>query len=409
MKYLHRHITHRIQLALKSSPIVLINGARQTGKSTLVRNIIKTIGSNKKSATYISFDKPTEMAAAVAAPEAFLTNYGLPLIIDEVQLVPNLFRALKWVVDERRLSNQSPKNGLYLLTGSANILALPKLAEALVGRMSVITLYPLTTAEAINKPAKAIERILTFNFKNIDENNLSLIEAIKRGTYPEITNQKDDVRTLQRDVKQLAELEKIAVLPHLLTVLAVRAGGLLNISDIAREVGLNTVTGKSYQHILKMMFLCFDIKPWYKNIGKRLVKTPKGYLMDTSLVCYLLGYKLEEVAKNNPAVFGHLLENYVATELLKQLNNSASRASLYHFRTSDGKEVDFIIEQTDGSVIAIEVKKAEIVKYEDFKGIETFKSLTGKDFKGGIVLYNGKTIVPFGANLFAVPFSILWG
>lgn len=418
MQFLSRHISSLVQEAFKVSPILFLNGVRQSGKSTLVRDLAEHINANKTPVEYITFDKPTMMAAAASAPEAFLMSYDLPIIIDEAQMVPELFRALKLVVDELRLKNEKKKTGYFLLTGSANILALPKLSDALVGRMTVLTMYPFTTAEAAKNNGTGISRILKMDFKGLKSTKLSLIEAIKIATFPEISQATNEERTiwfdsyittiLQRDVRMIAELDKISLLPHLLTVLATRAGGLMNDSDIAREVGLNSVTGKTYRNILKMMFLTFDVKPWYRNIGKRLVKSPKGYLVDTCMISHLLGADLAQMASLKPALFGHLVENYVATELVKQLSNTGAKAELYHFRTSDGKEVDFILEQPDGSLIAIEVKKSELVNQDDFNGINVFKQLTGKDFKGGIVLYGGKEVVPFGEQLWAVPFSVLW-
>lgn len=418
MDYFSRHITQRMKDALKLSPIVFLNGARQTGKSTLVQTLAPQIGSGDQPAQYVTFDRPTQMAAASAAPEAFLTSFDLPLIIDEVQLVPGLFRALKVVADEMRLKDKANANGRYLLTGSANILALPKLSDPLVGRMAIMTLYPFTVAEATHNNPGGLERLMQMDFKVINDRGLSIVDAIRRATFPEISLMDNDSRKtwfdgyittiLQRDVRQIAELEKSSILPHLLRVLATRAGGLMNDSDISREVGLNSVTGKLYRNILKLMFLTFDVKPWFRNVGKRLVKSPKGYLLDTSMISYLLDYNIEDIAKTQPALFGHLLENFIATELLKQLSNSDIKAELYHFRTSDGKEVDFILEKPDGSVFAIEVKRSESVDINDFKGILTFKELTGNDFTGGVVLYAGKEAVPFGKNLWAVPYFALW-
>lgn len=418
MTYLKRHITAKLKEALKASPVVYLNGARQTGKSTLVQTIAPQIGTSDHEAQYLTFDRPTLMAAASSAPETFLTSYGLPVIIDEVQLVPELFRALKVVVDELRFAGKENTNGRYLLTGSANVLALPKLADALVGRAAVMTLYPLTAAEATHNSPGGLERIMKLDFKGIDDRGLTLLAAIKRATFPEIAMLEEDKRKiwfdgyisaiLQRDIKQIAELEKASILPHLLNILAARTGGLMNDSDIARDIDLNHVTAKFYRNILKMMFLTFDVRPWFRNIGKRLAKTPKGYLLDTSMICYLLDYDIDEIARTKPQLFGHLVENFVATELVKQLGNSDNKAELYHFRTADGKEVDFVLEKPDGSVFAIEVKKSESVTIHDFKGIRAFQELTGDDFTGGVVLYAGKDAVPFGKNLWAVPFFALW-
>lgn len=418
MNYLNRHITKRIKDALKVSPVVYLNGARQTGKSTLARTIAPQIGKNNQPAEYLTFDRPTLMAAASAAPESFLTGYDSPVIIDEVQLVPELFRALKLVVDEMRITDKENANGKYLLTGSANMLALPKLADALVGRAAIMTLYPFTAAEATYNNAGGLERIMKMDFKGINDRGLSLIDAIKKATFPEVSTLTGEERRiwfdgyissmLQRDVRQIAELEKISALPHLLSILAARTGCLMNDSDIARDIDMNHVTAKFYRSILKLMFLTFDVRPWFRNIGKRLVKTPKGYLLDTTMICHLLDYNIDEIVKTKPELFGHLVENFVATEIIKQLSNSNINAELYHFRTSDGKEVDFVLEKPDGSVFGIEVKKSESVTIQDFKGIKAFEELTGKDFAGGVVLYAGKDAVPFGKNLWAVPFFALW-
>ena len=418
MNYLNRHITKRIKEALKVSPVVYLNGARQTGKSTLARTIAPQIGKNNQPAEYLTFDRPTLMAAASAAPESFLTGYDSPVIIDEVQLVPELFRALKLVVDEMRLTDKENANGKYLLTGSANMLALPKLADALVGRAAIMTLYPFTAAEATHNNPGGLERIMKMDFKGINDRGLSLIDAIKKATFPEVSTLTGEERRiwfdgyissmLQRDVRQIAELEKISALPHLLSVLAARTGCLMNDSDIARDIDMNHVTAKFYRSILKLMFLTFDVRPWFRNIGKRLVKTPKGYLLDTTMICHMLDYNIDEIVKTKPELFGHLVENFVATEIIKQLSNSDINAELYHFRTSDGKEVDFVLEKPDGSVFGIEVKKSESVTIQDFKGIKAFEELTGKDFAGGVVLYAGKDAVPFGKNLWAVPFFALW-
>lgn len=418
MDFVNRHITEKLKRTLKANPVTFLNGARQTGKSSLVQQLAPELGDAKHPAEYQTFDRPTVMAAASAAPEAFLKAYQLPLILDEVQLVPGLFRALKVVLDEMRLSDKSTANGKFILTGSANIMALPQLADPLVGRMSMLTLYPFTASEATYNISGGIDRLLTMNFRGMQDRGLTLQNAIRWGTYPEISRAEDEERKtwfdgyitsiLQRDVKQIADLEKSALLPHMLQVLASRIGGIINESDIGREVGMNSVTGKSYRNILKMMFLTFDIKPWSRNIAKRLVKSPKGYFIDTSLACHILDYKLEDIAKTKPELYGHMVENFVATELLKQLANGDIKAALYYYGTSDGKEIDFILEKPDGTVLAIEVKKNEKVTSEDFKIIRQFETIAGPDFIGGIVLYAGKDVVPFGTNLWAVPFHVLW-
>ncbi len=418
MQNLPRKIAPRVKEALTVSPVVFLNGPRQAGKSTLVQHIAPEIGLPGKPAIYHTFDRPTEMAAAASAPEAFLTAYKTTLIIDEVQMVPELFRPLKTVVDELRLTDKENVNGRYLLTGSANILALPKLSDPLVGRMSVLTLYPYAASEVIIGRGDALDRLFNLDFGNLEDRGYSLSQMIKLATFPEISTKPANERAiwldgylttiLLRDVKQLAELDKISVLPNLLRILATRAGGLINDSEISRDAGLNPVTAKTYRNILKMMFLNFDVAPWFRNIGKRLVKSSKGYLIDTSMLCHMLDWDIDEIEKNRPELFGHLVENFVASELTKLLTFSSIKAQLLHFRTSDGKEVDFILERPDGSIFAIEVKRTETIKEGDFKGIKELAALTPKEFIGGIVLYSGKQAVPFGKNIWAVPFRLLW-
>jgi predicted AAA+ superfamily ATPase len=414
MKILPRNITQKILDALKISPVVFVNGPRQAGKST----VVQSLGNKEHPFEYVSFDSTIQIAAATQAPLEFLTARKSALIIDEVQMVPELFRTLKIVVDELRFTDKAKTNGHFLLTGSANIMALPKLSDPLVGRMSVITLYPFSSSEKLGTKGNALERLFNQDFAKLDNHNITLLHAMQVATFPEISNKKPNERLiwfdgylstiLQRDVRMLADLEKIAVLPTLLRVLASRAGSLLNDADIARDVGLNPVTCKVYRNILEMMFFTLNVRPWFRNLDKRLVKSPKGYLLDTLLLSHLLDYRLEDLRVKKPDLFGHIVENFVATELTKLLTFSKTRAQLFHFRTSNGKEVDFVLERPDGSIAGIEVKTSERVEAKDFAGLHELASLVKEDFVCGIVLYQGKAVVPFGKNLWAVPFYFLW-
>ena len=262
-----------------------------------------------------------------------------------------------------------------------------------------------------------MENLFAFNFSAF-KTKVSLNEAIRAATFPEISGKEARERSewfegylttiLQRDVRAIAELDKISLLPVMLRVLASRAGSLMNDASISRDMGLNAVTSKSYRGILQAMFLNFDVRPWYRNIGKRLVKSPKGYLVDTLLLCHLLDWNLDDLSTNKHDLYGHVVENFVATELLKLLSFSELRANLLHFRTSDGKEVDFILERPDGTLAGIEVKTSTRVDTGDFKGLRELQEATGSDLQCGIVLYAGKEIVPFGDKHFAVPISALW-
>ncbi len=411
---IERKLATSILDALQAFPVVYVNGPRQAGKSTLVQSLAQ----NDWPAEYVTFDEATMMGAAEANPESFLRAYQDRLILDEVQMAPALFRALKLLADEARRADKARANGRYLLTGSANIMALPKLSDALVGRMSVLTLLPLSALEIAKGAGGFLPSLMSNSFKPATvRRKHALVDVIRRATFPEITNDDDDrgrwfesyiTTILQRDVRQIADIAKLGVLPNLLKVLAGRAGGLINDADISRAIGQNSVTAKNYRILLQMMFLTFDVKPWYRSTGKRLVKSPKGYLMDTALLCHLEQIDLAKSERQDPHIFGHVFENFVATELLKQLTSSEEKAELYHFRTSDGKEVDFVLERRDGRLAAIEVKGRDAVSVADFKGLKELSSLIGDDFICGIVLYRGNKIVPFEENMWAVPVDAMW-
>jgi predicted AAA+ superfamily ATPase len=410
MNHIERKIKARLLKTLGASPVVFLNGPRQAGKSTLVQSLSK----ENFPAEYVTFDNATQMAAAANAPESYLNERKGALIIDEVQLVPEIFRPLKITVD--KLRQESKLRGKFLLTGSANIMALPELSGPLVGRMNILTLYPLSGAEVLGGTGQFIDGLFNKDFASGDGKKVR--DMIYLATFPEISGVDESERTLwfdgylttilQRDVRALAEIEKLGMIPNMLRVLANRAGSLINDADIARDVRLNPVTSRNYKTLLKILFLTFEISPWYRNIGKRLVKAPKGYITDTLLLCHLLQYEVEELEVKRPEIFGHVIENFVATELLKLMTFQSDRMNLHYFRTSDGKEVDFVLEKPNGQLAAIEVKKRDQVDPSDFKGLEELQNLTGDDFVCGIVLYSGQEVVPFGKNLWAVPISNLW-
>ena len=401
--------------ALQGFPVVYVNGPRQAGKSTLVQELAE----NEWPAHYITFDQATQMGAADANPESFLRAFDDRLILDEVQMVPALFRVLKLLVDEARIADKETANGKFLLTGSANIMALPTLSDALVGRMRVLTLYPISALELNGGTDTFLPMLMTNSFKPATlKREPNLVETIRRASFPEIMDQHDEQRRqwfesyittiLQRDVRQIADIEKLGVLPNLLRVLAARAGGLVNEAEISRTIGQNAVTAKNYRILLQMMFLTFDVKAWHRNIGKRLVKSPKSYLIDTALLCHLQQIDMSHAEKNDPHIFGHIFENFVATELLKQRVTSAVNAELFHFRSSDGIEVDFVLEQPDGKLAGIEVKARDAVSVSDFKGLNVLRDQVGEDFVSGVVLYRGHQVIPFAENLWAVPVQRLW-
>lgn len=412
---IERQLKSRLLEALQEFPVVYVNGPRQAGKSTLVQHL-----SDKDwPADYVTFDEATMIGAAQANPESFLRAFEQNLILDEIQMVPEIFRPLKILTDEARRLDRNSANGRYLLTGSAAIMAIPELSDALVGRMSVQTLYPLSALEVARGKGKFLSHVLSNKFvPSIVSRDYKIADIINKATFPEITNQPPARRRrwfeayvttiLQRDVRQIADIAKLGVLPNLLKVLAARAGGLINEADIARAIGQNAMTTKNYRILLQMMNLVFDMKPWYRNVGKRLVKSPKGYFTDTSLLCHLQQIDVSKAERGDPQVFDHVFENFVASELLKQLSSSETSAQIHHFRTSDNKEVDIVLELPDGRLTGIEIKSRDTVTESDFKGLTELYRLAGDDFVCGVVVYRGNKQIPFGDNFWAVPVDVLW-
>ena len=415
MKKIARFIENCIIRSLESFPVVYIAGPRQSGKTTLVQHIANT----RHQAQYISFDDLQMLSAAKKDPEGFLRSFNGNLVIDEIQLAPEIFRPLKIIVDENRnLKNMGI--GKFLLTGSASVMALPQLSDALVGRMALHNLLPFSTGEIAKNPSKNfIDRIFINKWQFTKLPKYNLLEIIRKSSFPElfrITNNSlryewcnGYINTiLQRDVRSLMEIEKIANLPDMLRILATRTGGLLNENSLSRDTELNHITAKKYRLILEGLFLTQSVSAWSSNLGKRLIKSPKIYISDLNLLAYLLNVNFDNLPKENPVLFGQVLENFVAIELAKQITASETNANIYHYRTAAGQEVDFILEGKENNIIGIEVKSKTKVSDRDFRHLESLQKDLGNKFLQGIVLYNGTDILPFGKDMWAVPFSVLW-
>lgn len=408
--YIPRNITLEILDSLTTSPAVLLNGARQTGKSTLVQWIAK-----QHEFEYITLDDFTTLNAVSRDPVGFLSAIKRPLIIDEVQRVPHLFLAIKQLIDKNR------QPGQFLLTGSANVFVLPKLSESLAGRMEIISLWPFSCDELIQKKSLFLDHLFTDQFSLLHDHGFSrqeLVEKMMRGGYPEIQKLSTEKRRiawfnsyittiLQRDVTEISKIEGVLELPRLLSLIASQSGALVNMSSLSRDAGLVMMTLKRYLALLEAIFFVIRLNAWFKNIGKRLIKTPKLYLTDTGLLSYLIGINQNRL-DTDPKFMGQLLESYVMQELFKQATWSETLPRIFYYRSVTGREVDFILETRAGHVVGIEVKASATVNSSDFDGLIEIKNLLGKKFVRGIVLYTGHNTVPFGENLFAVPISALW-
>lgn len=396
---------------MADTPVVFIQGARQTGKSTLV----KSLEWDEKQTHYRTLDDVTTLSAARSDPQGFLAGIEGRVVLDEVQKAPGVFPAIKLDVDRHR------RPGRFLLTGSAQVLLVPGLSESLAGRIEILTLWPFSQGELEGRKESFVESLFKQTPPAKPDEPLPLKDLTARlltGGYPDICISRAQERRdawyeayvttiLQRDVRDLADIEGLTELPDLLRLLASRAGSLLNYADISREMAMPQTTLKRYMALLETTFLIQMLPSWTRNRGRRLVKSPKLYLNDTGLLSHLIGLNQRGLA-GEPKWFGHLLENFVFMELCKQISWSTRKPTLHHFRTQTDREVDFVLEDRAGRIVGIEVKSGMGLGTDDFKGLQSLAEIAGPRFHRGIVLNPGTEIVPFGQNLHAVPISALW-
>lgn len=405
-----RNITPNLLAALADSPVVLLNGARQTGKSTLVKDI--TAGDHP--ARYLTLDDVSLLAAARHDPAGFIAGIEGPVVIDEVQRAPELFLAIKAEVDRNRVP------GRFLLTGSANVLLLPRLSESLAGRMEILSLWPLSQGELAGTREKFADALFADKLPPLEtstEERAPLLGKIVRGGYPEVVSRATEARRrawfasyimtiLQRDVRDLANIEGLTDLPRLLSLLAARSTTLANFAELSRTSAIPQSTLKRYLILLETTFLIQYVPAWSGNLRKRLVKAARLFLSDTGLMSHLLGISGDRMVAEGR--IGPLLENFVAMELRKQITWSETQPKLLHFRTQTGQEVDMVLEDARGRIVGIEVKASSSVGTRDFKGLKALAEATGSRFLRGVVLYTGNESIPFGTGLHAMPVNALW-
>ena len=398
----------RVTAALKDTPVVMINGPRQCGKTTLVRDFADA------SRAYYTLDDDTVLQAARNDPAGFVRGLDRA-IIDEVQRAPDLLRAIKKSVDDDR------RPGRFLLTGSADVLTLPKVSESLAGRMEVVSLYPLSRGEIRGAKPAFLEKAFAGKLVAPAEPMLGgdLVRAVLSGGYPEMLRREDKQRRhawardyvkaiVQRDVRDIAEIEKLSKMPRLFQVLAHHSAQLTNLTQMGGKIGLDAKTTGKYVAILEQLFLVRRIDPWFRNRIKRLVKTPKLHFLDAGLLAATLRVSAERIARDR-ALLGPIVETFVFSEVIKQLAWLDEPCTLHHYRDKDQDEVDLVVEDHTGALVGIEVKAAASVNAADFKGLRKLAGASGGDFRLGVVLYDGDKAVPFGEHLFAAPISCLWG
>jgi predicted AAA+ superfamily ATPase len=404
-----RLIQARIQEALADTPVVLLAGPRQSGKTTLVRQLATALGLH-----YLTLDDATTLLSARQDATGLIRGLDR-VVIDEVQRAPQLLLAIKKSVDEDR------RPGRFLLTGSANLMTLPTVADSLAGRMETLSLLPLSQSEIHGAGANWIDAAFAGRLLKVTVPILAnaLAGAVLQGGFPEAISRATPRRRttwarqyigalIARDVPDVAEIDKLDQLPLFLRCLAHVSGQMCNYTQLGGQVGLDSKTAARYVGVFEQMYMLQRVDVWAKNQLSRTVKTPKLQFIDSGLLAALIGLHATPVLQDRTQ-FGHVLETFVHSELLKHTTTSEGSYDLLYYRDFDKFEVDVVIENAAGRLVGVEVKAAASVTERDLRGLRKLASVAGPLFQMGVVLYDGTDTLPLGDGLWAAPLSTLWG
>jgi predicted AAA+ superfamily ATPase len=404
-----RLLAPRLNAALRDSPAVLLHGPRQSGKTTLARSVGDARGYH-----YVSFDNDAVLTAAKADTVGFVAGLPARSILDEVQRIPEIFTSLKLAIDRRRTP------GRFILTGSANVLLVPQLADSLAGRMEILRLHPLAQSEIAGTRPQFIDHLFRGRFKTALHQRLGaeLARRIVAGGYPVALMRRAAARRrawyrdyvdtqIQRDVRDLSRLRSLDTLPKLISLVAAHTARLINIADLAAPFELSRPTIHDHIALLERLFLVDQLPSWHDNHMSRLVKRPKLHIGDTGVASALLGLDAARLDADR-STFGPMLETFVLQELKRQASGRQDPLAFHHFRDRDDFEVDIVLEQGGTRLAGVEVKAAASVNEADLRGLRKLRAAAGKRFVAGAVLYDGEATISFGDGLFAVPIRMLW-
>jgi uncharacterized protein len=401
-----RHAEPRIREALTDTRVVAISGPRQSGKTTLARAIAGT------DYTYVTLDDPAILSAARNDPTGLIARLDRA-VIDEIQRAPELVLSIKKSVDE------DPRPGRFLITGSADLLAMPKAAESLAGRIEVVPLLPLSLCERTDAhPTAFLDSIMRGAPPEAQAPSISLVETVLAGGYPEALTRTIERRRqewhrayirsiLDRDLRDMSSIDRLDRVPELFGLLATRSGQLVNWLSLGSQVRLDGKTVERYVRLLEQLYLIRRVPAWSGNPTQRLISTPKLHFMDSGLLSSSLGLTQAKLVIDRSPL-GATLETFVFSELMKALPLMDESLRLSHYRDKDKVEVDFVLENAQGTTAAVEVKASSTVTATDFRGLRRLSERIGERFTCGVVLYDGVNILPFGNKLFAVPISSIW-
>lgn len=406
-----------IDAALEDTPVVVIVGPRQCGKSTIAEVI-----ANERGAHQVSLDDARMRAAANADPAAFVERFDRLTVIDEFQKAPELLPSIKNRVDRARSGGRAAA-GMFLLTGSANVWGSLKVSESLAGRAERVQLWSLSQGEIRGCPESFVDDLFAGEPPAVESAPIgreAIAGAIVRGGYPEMLTRPDTRRRdrwianyvqmiVERDARDLATgAQHLEELPRLLAAAAARVSALLEVTELARDTKLARDTTRRYLTLLELLYLLMRAPAWSKNLGQRLIKAPKLWFPDSGLAAHLIGYDQRRLQEDDSPLAGALFENFIASELTKQAGWARSEPRLHHFRTAGGREIDVVLETRDGRCVGIESKLSTTARKRDFTSLEYLRDKLGERFCAGVVVHTGPQTLPFGDRLWAVPVSALW-
>lgn len=412
-----RHATIQVTDALADTPVVVIVGPRQSGKSTLAAQIAR-----RTHAEIVSLDDAGPRAAANTDPTGFVVERRLPLFIDEFQKAPALLDAIKSRVDAARRDG-NPAAGMFLLTGSANVWSTARISESLTGRAERIQLWTLSQGELLGRSESFLSSLLAGEAPYLDAQPVgreAIVELVVRGGYPEVLARPSAARrtrwlaeylhmTLERDILDLVDRSRqLEEMPRLLRAAAARIGGIVDFTSIGRAIEMKRDTVRRHLHLLELLFLVRQVPAWSPGRTARTIKRPKLWITDSGLACLLAGCDERRFLTDETGIAGLLFENFIASEVAKQASLLRDGVALHHYRSAGGREVDIVCEARDGSIAGIEVKLGATPHASDFGGLAHLRDVLGSRFRAGAVVHTGAQTLRFGERLWAVPAAAVW-
>eukprot|EP01136_Pigoraptor_vietnamica_P017936 Opistho-1_new@63788 len=403
-----RFLTSVLENRLSYSPVTLVTGPRQAGKTTLVKQF-----AHEKKRTYLSLDSISHLSAFQLEPWSYLDRQDKPLILDEIQRVPKAFQAIKSDVDKACFP------GRYLLTSSVNPLGVPQLGKALIGRMAICTLWPLSQGEIHGVEGSFLERIFSAHAWRdfLPCSRKELLEKLLRGGFAPLQQNLTEEESqsfiqdylfimMQQDLQQLSKVERIIPIMSLVYAAATRVGSILNIDELARMTKTPATSLRRYLQLLESLFLLYKLPCWHPNLTKQLSKTPKLYFTDTALLLSILGVSKQQL-DGNPYLLGQILENFVVMECVKQASSAEKKLCFYHYLGEKETQVPLVIEKDD-LLVGIDTIASSVVRSNDLKGLKSLEKAAGRAFHTGYILYMGSEFIPLGEKFTALPLSALW-